>query len=104
MDDDKGTSVVLLNTAHGRELFCFVADKVIQCESKIESAIAGNPCIIRSSKPHPKRTEFLANLDKYTLDKLIKMYCPKQHLAKRIYYCVREVLGRLKRKMLKKLL
>ena len=78
-------------------LFESVADKVVQCDSKVEYAIAGNPCIIRSSKPHPKRAEFFANLDKYTLDQLIKMYCPYLSLVKRLYFRARGVLGRIKR-------
>ena len=69
MNDNKGTSVVLL--------------------------VAGNPCIVRSSKPHPKRAEFFANLDKYSLDQLIKMYCPFPSPLKRVYYRVRGLLGRI---------
>ena len=98
MDDNKGTSVVLLNTAHGRELFDSVAGKVTQCDSKIEYAIAGNPCIVRSSTQHPKRAEFFANLDKYTLDQLIKIYCPFPSPLKRVYTRARAVLGRIWRK------
>ena len=99
MDDNKGTSVVLLNTEHGKALFDAVADKVAQCDSKVEYAIAGNPCIVRSSKPHPKRAEFFANLDKYTLDQLIKKYCPFPSPLKRVYIRVRGLLGRVKRKV-----
>ena len=99
MNDNKGTSVVLLNTAHGGELFDSVADKVAQCDSKVEFAIAGNPCIVRSSTPHPKRAEFFANLDKYTLDQLIKKYCPFPSPLKRAYTRVRGILGRVKRKV-----
>jgi coenzyme F420-reducing hydrogenase beta subunit len=99
MDDNKGTSVVLLNTAHGSEFFDSVADKVAQCESSVNDAIAGNPCIVRSSKPHPKRAEFFANLDKYTLDQLIKMYCPFPSPLKWMYIRVRVMLGRVKRKV-----
>ena len=47
MNDNKGTSVVLLNTTPGSILFESVADKVVQCDSNIENAIAGNPCIVR---------------------------------------------------------
>ena len=99
MDDNKGTSVVLLNTAHGSELFDSVADKIAQCESSVDAAIAGNPCIVRSSKPHPKRAEFFANLDRYSLDQLIKKYCPFPSPLKRIYLRARGVLGRIKRKI-----
>ena len=99
MNDNKGTSVVLLNTTPGSMLFESVADNVVQCDSKVEYAIAGNPCIVRSSKPHPKRAEFFANLDKYSIDQLIKMYCPFPSPLKRVYIRVRGLLGRVKRKI-----
>lgn len=99
MNDNKGTSVVLLNTEHGKALFESVADKVFQCDSKVEYAIAGNPCIVRSSKSHPKRSEFFASLDTYTLDQLIKKYCPFPSPLKRMYIRVRGILGRIKRKV-----
>ena len=101
MDDNKGTSVVLLNTEHGKALFESVAGKVAQCDSKVEYAIAGNPCIVRSGKPHPKRTEFFTNLDKYPLDQLIKKYCPFPSPLKRAYIRVRGILGRVKRIVVK---
>ena len=99
MNDNKGTSVVLLNTTPGSMLFESVADKVVQCDSKVEYAIVGNPCIVRSSKPHPKRAEFFANLDKYSLDQLIKMYCPFPSPLKRVYIRMRGLLGRVKREI-----
>lgn len=99
MNDNKGTSVVMLNTEHGKALFESVAGKVAQCDSKVEYAIAGNPCIVRSSKPHPKHSEFFANLDKYSLDQLIKKYCPFPSPLKRAYIRVRGLLGRVKRKV-----
>lgn len=100
MDDDKGTSVVLLNTEHGVDLFNSISDKINQCESKVEYAIAGNPCIVCSSKQHPKRFDFFADLDKYTLNDLIKKYCPYPSLINRIYAKTRRVLGKIKRKLL----
>ena len=97
MNDDKGASVVLLNTTPGSMLFEAVADKVAQCDSKVEYAIAGNPCIVHSSTPHPKRAEFFANLDRCSLDQLIKKYCPFPSPLMRVYIRVRELLGRVKR-------
>lgn len=99
MDDNKGTSVVLLNTEHGKALFESVAGKVAQCDSKVEYAIAGNPCIVRSSKPHPKRTEFFANLDKYSLDELVKKYCPLPSLPRRIARRIKRFLSSVKRRL-----
>ena len=102
MDDNKGTSVVLLNTEQGKALFNAVADNVVKCESTVENAIAGNPCLIRSSKQHSRRAEFFANLDNYTLDELIKMYCPNPSFLRRNYFRVRSLLGKIKRKVWKK--
>lgn len=99
MDDNKGTSVVLLNTTPGSMLFESVADKVAQCESKVEYAIAGNPCIVRSSTPHPKRSEFFANLDKYSLDELVKKYCPLPSLPRRIARRIKRFLSSVKRRL-----
>lgn len=75
MDDDKGTSVVLLNTSHGEGLFAKIAGQIKQCDSCLENAVAGNPCIVRSSKEHFRRYEFFADLDKLTMDELVKKYC-----------------------------
>lgn len=101
MDDNKGTSVVLLNTTHGVDLFNSVADQVKYCVSTIENAIAGNPCIVRSSIQHPKRAEFFAELDCYPLAKLISKYCPYPPLWKRAYRQIRGFLGRIKRKIIR---
>lgn len=97
MDDNKGTSVVLLNTTHGVDLFNSVADQVKYCESSVENAIAGNPCIVRSSIQHPKRAEFFAELDSKSLDELLKKYCPPPSLAKKMYYLIRRIWGKVKR-------
>ena len=96
VDDNKGTSVVLLNTERGKELFASVSEKVVQCESKVDYAIAGNACIVRSSKQHLKRLEFFENLDKNSLDKLIKKYCPYPSLAKSTFLRLRSKLKYLR--------
>lgn len=101
MDDNRGTSVVLLNTAHGWELFDSVAGAVVQCESNVENVIAGNPCIVKSAEPHPKRSEFFANLDKNSLDELMKKFCPFPSLLKKVYLSIRGGLGRLKLQVIK---
>lgn len=100
MDDDKGTSVALLNTLRGEELFEFISGNVYACDSSLEKAVAGNPCIVRSSKEHPRRAEFFSELDSYPLNDLIKKYCPFPSLHVRIYRKIRGILGRVKRKLL----
>ena len=100
MDDDKGTSVVLLNTVHGEEIFNFVSSKLHFCESSLEKAIAGNPCIIHSSKPHPNRTNFFDELDNKSLDELFKKYCPTPSLMTRAFLKAKRKLRNIKKHFL----
>lgn len=99
MDDDGGASVVLLNTEHGRKLFDDISPRIQHCESTLEYAIAGNPCLVHSSKQHPRRKEFFAELDFRTLDELIKAYCPYPGFLKKGYYKIRRILGAVKRRL-----
>ena len=96
MDDDKGTSVVLLNTAHGEFLFNSISKGLVLCESSLEKAVAGNPCIVRSIRPHRNRAMFFENLNKYTLEELIQKCDGNLPLHWRFYYMVRGCLGRVK--------
>lgn len=101
MDDDGGTSVVLLNTAQGEKLFEETSPRLKLCESKLEYAIAGNPCLARSSKQHPRRREFFDALDSKSLDELIRAYCPYPGVLKKSYLKIRRVLGAVKRRLKK---
>lgn len=92
MDDDKGTSVVLLNTKHGEDFFAQVSEQVVQCESSLDNAVAGNPCIVRSSKEHFRRYEFLADLDKLSMDELVKKYCVRLSLYKIVLLKIKKKL------------
>ena len=79
MDDDKGTSIVLLNTLPGESFFeCAKGLKDNQTmtvlESRLEYAIAGNPCIVRSSHAHKNRNAFMTNLENGTLAELLKKF------------------------------
>ena len=85
MDDNKGTSLVLLNTEHGKVLFTQVVSRIILIESKLEFAVTGNPCIVRSSKPHPKRNDFFEFLNQNSLEELTKKYKIKQPFYKTFF-------------------
>ncbi len=93
---------MLLNTELGEKLFDEISPKIRSCESELEKAIAGNPCIVRSSKPHPKRAEFFAELDTKTLDELIRKFCPYPGSLKKAYGKVRRILGAVKRRLLRR--
>lgn len=77
MDHDKGTSVVLLNTNHGHKLIAGILRQIKFCETSLENAIAGNPCITGSSWENFRRQEFFADLDRFSMGKLVEKYCAR---------------------------
>lgn len=61
MDDNKGTSMVYLNTKKGLDIF--PTDKVIYMETNYEEAFYYNN-IIKSVKKHPNRDSFYSQIDR----------------------------------------
>lgn len=61
MDDDKGTGLVLIHTAKGKDYVPF--DKMKYEEVTFEEGYRNNPAIYRSAKPWPRRAEFFQQLD-----------------------------------------
>lgn len=61
MDDDKGTSLVMLNTAKGLKYFSLLRYNNI-CETTFEEAVAGNPSILHSVAIPAQRDRFFREL------------------------------------------
>jgi len=71
MDDDKGTSVVLVNTEKGAECFAAVFGLLNCKDSKFEDAAKGNPAIVRPTIPHRNRKCFFGKVLKSDFDSLV---------------------------------
>lgn len=82
MDDDKGTSLILINSEKGKRYFDSISDKMKFIQTDIDYALESNPRIIKSVSPHKSRSEFFNNLDKYDFSKLIHKYCDDPFLVK----------------------
>ena len=79
MDDDKGTSLIFVNTSKGREVFDQIKNKMISKEVSLDQAIVFNPAAIRSAESNQNRSKFFDELDKIPLDQLIKKYCTDKY-------------------------
>ena len=66
IDDDKGISLVLLNTDRGKELFSEVKDNLIWKYKPIEDAVQGNPCLSHSFPRNDKYEEFWNDYENMT--------------------------------------
>lgn len=90
MDDDKGTSLVFVNSDKGQKLFKEIQENLIVKKIDFERAIAFNKSMLESATPDKNRDKFFKNLDKLEFDKLIKKYTFQRSLLRRI-------LGKCKR-------
>ncbi|NLC19623.1 MAG: (4Fe-4S)-binding protein [Clostridiales bacterium] len=75
MDDDKGTSLVLINSKAGKGMLEEIKDLILYEEVDISKAISYNSAAIESVKRHKKRKSFFKQLDKRPFDKLVEKYC-----------------------------
>ena len=69
MDDDKGTSLVLLHTQKGMDVFENMHQHLKFAEVDLDSAIKYNPSMIKSANKNPVREKFLSEIQKNLLTK-----------------------------------
>lgn len=98
MFDDKGTSLLILNSERGKQLFEQVKDAACFREADLEQALRYNPAMIRSARPNQKRDAFLAQLDKKDFDRLVKDFCSVSR-ARKLKNRVIGMTGALLRKL-----
>lgn len=94
LDDNKGTSLVIINSQKGQELFNSIKKNTIYKEVNLDDAIKYNPSMITSVKEDKNREKFFENLDKMNFDELVKKYTYKPNIF-------RKIIGKIKRMMKK---
>lgn len=89
LDDDRGTSVIQINTAKGKYIFSKIKDDLIYQKVDIDVALPPTADSRRSVNMHRRRKKFFKQLDKKTIKQLIKLIEPS--------FC-----GKIKRKIIGK--
>ena len=91
LDDDKGTSLVLVNSDKGEKIFQKLQDKMIIKQVDCDEAIKYNSAAIKSVNMNPKRDKFFRDLDSHyeNISELIMKYTK-----------MRNILSKIKRKMI----
>lgn len=90
--DDKGVSLVLVNTEKGREIFEAVKDRMTVIPAKLEDCL--QPNLQHPSVIHPKRMEFERDYQRKGFEYVFKKYEKIGYKAK-----LRKLAGKLKRKV-----
>jgi coenzyme F420-reducing hydrogenase beta subunit len=71
IDDDKGISLLLVNTEKGNALLADIKNYLTLTKTDVEKAFTYNPCIIKSAPRHNFRQYFLSSYNKGDFEKLV---------------------------------
>ncbi len=74
LDDDKGTSLIMVNSNKGLKYFEKIKDNIFYEEKNINEIYEGNGCFNKSVKINRKSESFLKELDDTNFSELIKKY------------------------------
>lgn len=93
--EDKGVSLLIVNSEKGKELFESIKDELEYIETNLDMALKYNPSYVESAKQDKKRNEFFKNLDKLEFDKLVKKYTYKKPLLYRIIDRLKNIIKKV---------
>lgn len=94
MDQDKGTSLVMVNSDKGQALFDSIKDKIEWRQFTMDDARRGNPAMddsLKSTKPN--RDAFFMDLDQYPFDDVAKKHFPMPSFKRTLKSALRPYAG-----------
>lgn len=84
LNDDKGTSLVIINSKKGAKLFNDIKEKTIYKEVDFEESIKYNKSMTEAAKVPKHRREFLEFVNNKNFNKAVKKYTKKPTMIQRI--------------------
>lgn len=99
LDDDGGTSLLLINTDKGKAMLEACKNNIEQHECDLEVAVQGNPSIISSVKEPKKRRMFFEDLHNMDFDYVIKKYMSAEAFTERVIIFAVRVLRFIKKRI-----
>lgn len=79
MDDNKGTSIIIVHTSKGRNLLDLVNSRLYMKEAELDRILTPDADSRRSVKRHPKREEFFSKMDIVPMEELGRLIMPAFH-------------------------
>lgn len=100
-DDDRGTSLILVNSQKGKIIFSSVVDKMDYEKVDIGQTLLYNSSAVKSVDYNPKRDKFFQELSGTAdINQLIAKYT-KANLLRKMYVKLRALLSRIKVRILR---
>ena len=100
LDNEQGTSVVLVNSEKGRTLLSWAQAALVLHQRSLEEVLAGNSCLLNVAQPGKYREFFFENMDRYPFGKLIGIIDKKTEQIP-LKLRIRQKLGSIKRMFMK---
>ena len=99
MDDDRGTSVVLIQSERGQKLWEAIAPRMDRKKVPLEDASRQNPAMLISSKPAADREAILERIRSGSIADCAELFRQKppsliRRIRNKAAHIVRHILGR----------
>ena len=98
MNDEKGTSLVIVNSEKGKDLFNKISDNVKSEKVDFYRAIKPNPSMNNISPKNSKNEEFFEDINKKSFDEVVKKYVPEPSIAKKVLRKVKRIVKKIIKK------
>ena len=95
MNDDKGVSLIIVNSDKGRELFHSLKNNLKYVQTNLEDALKYNPAMIESANHSDNEKNFFDDIDCIDFDKLVKKYIPNTPLHVKIVNKIKYVIKKV---------
>ncbi len=82
LDDQQGTSLIIVTSAKGKQLFEAIASEIFYFRTDIECVLPFNRSIVESAPKNEKREEFEQNFRRKPIQPLLKKYCSISMMTK----------------------
>ncbi|HFI0330219.1 TPA: hypothetical protein ACGOU0_000605 [Streptococcus suis] len=82
LDDDKGASLVIVNSEFGIRIFNSIKPEITYQEVDLDEVIKYNSAATKSSEYNHRRDRFLSDLDHLPFNKLFHRYCKDSIVVK----------------------
>ena len=94
-DDNKGTSLVIVNSEKGRKIYSEISKYILSKEVDFNEAIKYNQSMIKSVSKDKNRDKFFENLDSMDFDKLVDKYTSKPNLICRVKNKIKRIIKKI---------
>ena len=84
LDDDKGLSLISINSEKGKELISEIEENIIYKSTNFEKALSWNTCWTKSVPVNNKRHGFFGEIEEKNFEELSKKYETKENIFKKI--------------------